>query len=53
MPFRSKAQRKKCYAMKDPSWDCSKWESETKKNQLPERIGKKKGVSSKTPPSRP
>lgn len=41
MPFKSKSQRRACYAKNDPKWDCAKWEKETKKKNLPER--KKKG----------
>lgn len=42
MPFKSKAQRKKCYAMKSPTWNCDEWEKETPKNKkLPEKVNKK------------
>jgi hypothetical protein len=36
MPFQSKAQRRACYAKKDPNWDCGEWESHTH-GDLPER----------------
>lgn len=29
MPFKSSSQMAKCYALKDPKWDCSKWAKET------------------------
>jgi len=41
MPFVSKAQRRACYARKDPGWDCGEWESHTH-GDLPERKKKKK-----------
>lgn len=41
MPFKSQAQRKACYARKDPNWDCEKWERHTK-GELPKK--KKKGI---------
>ena len=25
MPFKSRAQARKCYALRDPNWDCDKW----------------------------
>lgn len=31
MPFVSEAQRRACYAKKDPRWDCKKWEQHTKR----------------------
>lgn len=37
MPFKSKAQRRACYAKKDPNWDCGEWESKTK-GRLPEKL---------------
>lgn len=40
MPFRSKAQRRACYAKHDPDWDCGEWERHTPKGQLPERVRK-------------
>jgi hypothetical protein len=27
MPFVNDAQRRACYAKKDPRWDCQKWDS--------------------------
>ena len=43
MPFKSQAQRKACYAMKSPKWDCKKWEKETPKSKpLPKKLPKKK-----------
>lgn len=45
MPFKSKAQMKKCFAMqskgKAKGWDCSKWSKETKDiKKLPKRVKK-------------
>jgi len=40
MPFKSKAQRRACYARNDPNWDCGEWESHTKNKRLPERVTK-------------
>ena len=41
MPFKSKKQQRKCYAMKakgqSGSWDCSEWSKETNFKKLPER----------------
>jgi hypothetical protein len=31
MPFKTKKQRKACYAKNDPKWDCKKWDSEKKR----------------------
>ena len=42
MPFKSKAQRKACYAQNNPKWDCKKWDKETKGNKLPKRLSKTK-----------
>lgn len=46
MPFKSKKQQKKCYAMKTKgdagSWDCSKWSKETKEKRLPTYAKRKK-----------
>lgn len=43
MPFKSKAQRRRCYAEKaknpDSKWDCAEWEEETPAT-LPERLAK-------------
>ena len=33
MPFRSEAQRRLCWVLKDPKWDCHKWEKETPKTE--------------------
>jgi hypothetical protein len=44
MPFKSKAQRRACYAAHDPNWDCGEWESHTTGN-LPEKVKKKKHES--------
>jgi hypothetical protein len=41
MPFKSQAQRRACYAAKDPNWNCKEWESETPNKKLPERLSKK------------
>lgn len=44
MPFRSKAQHRKCRAANDPNWDCSEWAHETPSmKKLPERK-RKRGV---------
>lgn len=40
MPFKSKSQRRACYAAHDPNWDCGEWESHTK-GKLPEKVMKK------------
>lgn len=41
MPFKSKAQQRKCYAMKargeGKNWDCSEWSEETDFDKIPER----------------
>ena len=41
MPFKSKAQQRKCYAMKAKnqtgSWDCSEWSKSTDFKKLPKR----------------
>lgn len=46
MPFKSRSQQKKCYAMKargdNKSWDCDKWSKETKGKKLPAKVKKKK-----------
>ncbi len=45
MPFKSKAQMKKCFAMRGKSkgWDCEKWAKETPdKKSLPNRVGRAK-----------
>jgi hypothetical protein len=36
-PFKSKAQRRLCYALNDPNWNCKEWEMGTPR-KLPERI---------------
>lgn len=46
MPFKSKAQQRKCYALKaqgkNGSWDCGEWSKETKDfKKLPEKAPKK------------
>jgi hypothetical protein len=46
MPFKSKAQRRACYAANDPDWDCGEWESKTPA-RLPERKGGRGGKKSK------
>lgn len=42
MPFKSKAQQRKCYAMKAKgqagSWDCSEWSDATNFKKLPEKV---------------
>ncbi len=50
MPFKSKAQMRKCYAMKAKgkagSWDCEEWSDKTKNpKNLPESV-KKAAISS-------
>lgn len=44
MPFKSEAQRKLCYLLKNKgqagSWDCSEWSAETGKKKLPEHVKK-------------
>lgn len=44
MPFQSKAQQRKCYAMKaqgeNGSWDCSEWSEHTDFKHLPKRAKK-------------
>lgn len=48
MPFKSKAQRRACYAKNDPNWDCEEWEEETPDNKrLPEKKKKKNGKKGK------
>jgi len=46
MPFRSKSQRRKFYAMANrgeiSKAEVKKWEHETVDKDLPERVGKKK-----------
>lgn len=47
MPFKSRAQQKKCYAMKargeGKGWDCKAWASVTKNiKKLPLRVKQKK-----------
>lgn len=37
MPFKSKAQRRACYAKDTPGWNCGEWEAETPQS-LPERV---------------
>ena len=37
MPFKSKAQRRACYAKNDPNWDCEEWEESTP-DDLPEKV---------------
>jgi len=48
MPFKSKAQVRQCYALKERgdagTWDCDEWAKETKNiKKLPEKVKKKKG----------
>lgn len=48
MPFKSKAQVKKCFAMKaqgkGKGWDCEKWAKETKSiKELPAKKSSSKG----------
>ena len=42
MPFDSKAQSSKCYALKgkgqNGSWDCSEWSHVTNYKKLPEKV---------------
>ena len=50
MPFKSKAQLRKCYAMKargkSGSWDCEEWAAATKSvKALPERVKKAMEIS--------
>lgn len=46
MPFKSKAQMRKCYADKkkgkSPGWNCDEWSSKTEPSSLPERVSDKK-----------
>jgi hypothetical protein len=43
MPFKSKSQMRKCYAMKDPKWDCDTWRAHTPNvDTLPIKSGKSK-----------
>ena len=49
MPFTSKAQMKKCFAMKGRNqakgWDCESWAHKTKSiKKLPEHVDKKAAV---------
>lgn len=49
MPFKSEAQRKLCYLLKNKgqagSWDCSEWSKETPKGKkLPEHVSEKKSA---------
>lgn len=43
MPFVSKRQERKCFAMKNKhqngSWDCSEWAHSTDQKSLPEKKG--------------
>jgi hypothetical protein len=45
MPFKSKAQRKKMYALEEegkvPKGTAAEWESETKKKNLPEHVARR------------
>lgn len=47
MPFQSKRQQRKCYAMrakgKAKGWDCDEWSDETNFKKLPARARHKKG----------
>lgn len=51
MPFKSKAQAKKCYAMKRrgkaKGWDCDEWASKTNYKSLPKKKRKKRKKKSK------
>jgi len=39
MPFKSKAQMRKCFASHDPKWNCKEWAHATPSiKKLPERI---------------
>ena len=41
MPFVSQRQRRKCWAMNDPKWDCALFEKETPNiDKLPESVKK-------------
>ena len=44
MPFTSKAQQRKCYALKAKgqagSWDCTEWSEHTDFKKLPKRVQK-------------
>jgi hypothetical protein len=46
MPFLSKSQQKKCYALKAQgkagSWDCKKWSKETNQKTLSKTKSKKR-----------
>lgn len=43
MPFKSQAQMRKCFASKNPRWNCREWLDETPGGYwgLPERVGGK------------
>jgi hypothetical protein len=47
MPFKSKAQAKKCYAMKGrgqaKGWNCDEWSKKTDYSKLPAKKKKAKG----------
>jgi hypothetical protein len=45
MPFKSKSQRRACYAAHDPNWDCGEWEAHTKDKKLPEKTKKQENFS--------
>lgn len=46
MPFKSDSQRRLCFSLKSKgkagSWDCKKWQSETKSKNLPTKVKSKK-----------
>lgn len=51
MPFKSEAQRRLCYALKEKgeagSWNCDEWAKETKDEKLPEHVADGKSKDSK------
>ena len=57
MPFKSKAQQKKCYAMKAQGkakgWNCAEWSKATNQKTLPARAKKKKSGGILINPYRP
>ena len=50
-PFVSKAQMKKCFALKSPEWNCEQWLKETDVKKLPKKK-KKKRVKKKEEPKK-
>lgn len=49
MPFKSKKQQRKCYALKAKgqagSWDCGEWSEETNFKKLPEKVPQQKSAA--------